>query len=150
MSALVTIEFLQARPGFAGADETTLQGTIDDASALVILECAPYLDDTTDADCPAAIAAVLVSMCRRGTRNPSGNAQETLGDYSYSAGTEGGVPSIYLTARERRIVRRAAGKLGANTTRLDGYLPVQRSELTGVTATGQPDAWDAVTAGTGD
>lgn len=150
MAGLVTIEFLQARPGFAGVDETTLQGTIDDASALVRLECSPLLDDTTSDDCPEAIAAVLVSMCRRGSKNPSGNAQETLGDYSYSAGTDGGVPSIYMTKREVKICRRAAGKLGANTTQLDGYLPVQRSELTGVTATGQPDAWDTVTAGIGD
>jgi len=147
MAALVTIEFLQARPGFAGVDETELQGVIDDASALVVLECSPNLDDTTSDDCPAAIQAVLVSMCRRGSTNPRGASQETLGDYSYTMGSEGGVPTIYLTNRERRIVRKASVTLGANGLKLDGYLPLQRSEFPSAALT---DVWDAVTAGIGD
>lgn len=150
MAALVTLAFVQARPGFAGADEGELQANIDDASALVVLECSPNLDATTSDDCPAAIAAVVVNMVRRATKNPSGNAQETLGDYSYTAGVESGVPTVYLTAREKKIVRKASGTLGANTTAMEGYLPVMRRELAGTVTTGLPDAWDTITAGIGD
>ncbi len=144
MSDLVTVEYLQALPGFGGADEGELAALITQASSLVVLECSPNLDDTTEADCPEAIKVVISSMVRRGTKNPSGNAQETLGDYSYSAGTEGGVATLYLTRREGRIVRRAAGKLGANTTAMEGYLPLQRSELRAVGAVLDP--WDVVNA----
>lgn len=150
MANLVTAEFLLLRPGFAGQTSVTLDPIIEDASALVVLQCAPLLDETTDADCPDAIKTVMVSMCRRGLSNPRGNAQETLGDYSYSAGTDGGVATIYLTKRERQIVRRAAGKLGATEVALDGYLPVQRSELVTTTAGGVgTDPWDLATADVG-
>lgn len=150
MAGLVTVEFLQARPGFAGVDETELQSTIDDASALVVLACSPELDATTSDDCPPAIAAVLVNMVRRATRNPVGAAQETLGDYSYSMGSgDGGVATIYLTRRELKIVRRAAGKLGASTLAMEGYLPVQRSEVEPDGARHE-DAWTVVTAGVDD
>ena len=153
MAGLVTLEFVQARPGFGGADETELQANIDDASALVRLACKPNLDDTTSDDCPEAIAAVIVNMVRRGTSNPRGNQQETLGDYSYSAGSDGGVATIYLTKREVKIVRKASETLGATTLAMEGYLPVQRSEIEGATASNGAivgDTWDLVTAGTDD
>lgn len=146
MSGLVTLEYVQAAPGFAGADAGELQSTIDRASSLVRLEGKPYLDDTTTDDCPEAIQAVLVEMCRRGTINPSGNVQETLGDYSRTMGSDsGGVATIYLTRREARIVRNAAGKLSATTLPLEGYLPQQRSEDS-VQASPFTDPWDAVNA----
>jgi hypothetical protein len=68
-------------------------------------------------------------MIRRGLDNPKGNAQETLGDYSYTAGTQGSVATLYLTRRERRIVRRAAGLLGVGSQAMTSDLPVQPSEL---------------------
>jgi hypothetical protein len=146
VAGLVTLEFVQARPGFSGADADELQACIDDASALCRLEATPLLDDTTDADCPEAVAVVIVQMCRRAVTNPVGNTQETLGDYSRTTGSDsGGVATLYMTARERRIVRAAAGKLSATTLELDGYLPVQPSELLLTSSTGQ-DTWDAVTA----
>lgn len=149
MAALITIETLQSRPGFAGVDETELQGTIDDASALVALACSPNLDETTPETCPPAVTAVLVNMCRRGSSNPRGAQSETLGDYSYAMASDGGVPTIYLTRRELKIVRKATGTLGALPLSLIGYLPTQRSELAAnAVRAGGTDPWDAVTAGT--
>lgn len=149
MAGLVTVDFVTARPGFAGVDETELQATIDDASALVVLACKPNLDTATDADCPPAVAAVLVNMCRRGVGNPRGAQSETLGDYSYAMASEGGVPTIYLTRRELKIVRKATGTLGVLPLSIVGYLPVQRSELVPIGPRGGgTDPWDSVEAGT--
>lgn len=142
--ALVTVEYLQALPGFEGASEATLEALIAQASALVVDFVSPELDDATADDCPEAVQVVVSSMVRRGLGNPRGASQETLGDYSYSMGSDGGVATLYMTRREQRIVRRAVGKLGAGTVPMEGYLPVQRSELT--TTTGTEDVWDAVTA----
>lgn len=149
MTALVTVDFVTARPGFAGVDEGELQAVIDDASALVALACSPNLDGFDDTTCPPAVAAVLVNMVRRGVGNPKGAQSETLGDYSYAMASEGGVPTIYLTRRELKIVRRATGTLGVLPLSIVGYLPVQRSGLVPLTPSGGgTDPWDAVTIGT--
>lgn len=149
MPTLVTIDFVQDRPGFAGVDETELQATIDDASSLIILACSPNLDDATPDTCPAAVKTVLVSMVRRGVGNPRGAQSETLGDYSYAMASEGGVPTIYLTRRELKIVRKATGTLGVLPLSIIGYLPVQRSELAPIGPRGGGvDPWDSVEAGT--
>lgn len=146
---LVTFDYLSVLPGFEGVAEATLDPLIEQASGLVIDFCSPELDETTAADCPSVIATVISSMIRRGLGNPRGAQSETLGDYSYAMASDGGVATLYMTRREQKIVRRAAGRLGAGTLALDGYLPVMRSELTGVT-TRTPDTWDTVTAGTDD
>jgi len=146
---LVTVEYLQALPGFGGQTSETLEPLIEQASGLVIGAVSPELDDADDTTCPSTVATVISSMIRRGLGNPRGAQQETLGDYSYSMGSDGGVATLYMTRREVKLCRRAVGRLGANTTALEGYLPVQRSELTPVVATGGgTDPWDAVTAGT--
>lgn len=146
---LVTVEYLQALPGFGGQTSETLEPLIEQASGLVIDFAAPYLDDADDTTCPSVVATVISQMIRRGLGNPRGAQQETLGDYSYSMGSDGGVATLYMTRREEKKVRHAVGRLGAGTTPLEGYLPVQRSELTPVVATGGgTDPWDAVTAGT--
>lgn len=146
---LVTVEYLLALPGFAGQSETTLDPLIEQASGLVIDAVAPQLDDATSDTCPSAVATVISGMIRRGLSNPRGAQQETLGDYSYSMGSDGGVATLYMTRREVKIVRRAAGKLGAGTLAMEGYLPVQRSELA-PSGMRNPDAWDSVTAGVDD
>ena len=130
MGPLVTVADLLRRPGFAAADSGHLAALIDDASALVRDAARPHLDDVEAPNTPPAVVAVIVAMVRRGLRNPLGHAQETLGDYSYSAGTSGGgVATLYLTRREVRIVRRAVGALGVGSVAMTGDLPLQRSEL---------------------
>lgn len=129
MGPLVTVADLLKRPGFAAADSGHLAALIDDASALVRDAARPHLDDVEAPNTPPAVVAVIVAMVRRGLRNPLGHAQETLGDYSFSAGTGGGVATLYLTRREVRIVRRAVGALGVGSVAMTGDLPLQRSEL---------------------
>jgi hypothetical protein len=129
VAGLITVAELTARPGFEDLDSGQATALIADASALVREAAEPELDDVESPNAPPAIVPVLVSMIRRGLDNPRGNAQETLGDYSYTAGNAGGVATLYLTRRERRIVRRAAGKLGAGSLVMTGDLPVQPSEL---------------------
>lgn len=126
---LITIADLLARPGFSDIDSTEAASLIDDASALVREATTPELDDVEAPDAPKAVVAVMANMIRRGATNPLAAAQETLGDYSRSmGGGDGGVASLYMTRRERRIVRRAAGKLGAGSLDMTGDIPRQLSE----------------------
>jgi hypothetical protein len=129
MAGLITVAELLTRPGFEGLDSGQAGALIEDASALVRLEVQPLLDTVESPDTPPAVVAVLVSMIRRGFTNPTGNAQETLGDYSYMAGTQGGVATIQPTRREQRKLRKAVGRLGAGSLALTSDLPVQPSEL---------------------
>ena len=146
---LVTADYLLALPGFGGQTEETLDPLIEQASGLVILEASPYLDDADDTTCPSAVATVISAMIRRGMKNPVGAQQESLGDYSYALASDGGIATLYMTKREARLVRQAVSKLGATTLALEGYLPVQRSELYPTMPTGGgTDPWDAVTAAT--
>jgi hypothetical protein len=142
---LVTVAYLLALPGFGGQSSVTLEPLIEQASGLVIDHAAPYLDDADATTCPSTVATVISAMIRRGLGNPRGAQSETLGDYTYSMGSDGGVPTLYMTRREERKVRKAVGRLGAGTLAMEGYLPVQRSELTGVSVR-SVDAWDAVAA----
>lgn len=129
MAGLITIDQLLTRPGFDNIDPAQAEALIEDASALVRDAATPELDDVNAPDTPAAVVAVVVNMIRRGWRNPLGHQSETLGDYSYAAGAGGGgVATVYLTRRERRVVRRAAGKLGAGGLAMTGDLPWQPSE----------------------
>lgn len=144
---LVTVDYLLALPGFGGQTSDTLEPLIEQASGLMIDCVSPYLDDADATSRPSAIATIISQMIRRGLSNPRGNAQETLGDYSYSAGTDGGVATLYMTKREERKARKAVGMLSATTLAMEGYLPIQRSEAEPLAAMGGgTDPWDAVTA----
>ncbi|OHV42193.1 hypothetical protein BBK14_11265 [Parafrankia soli] len=125
MAALVSYAELTARPGFDGLDEAEAEALLDDASALVRLEARGLLDDVVSPDTPGAVRVVVIQMARRGWSNPAGYQQESLGDHSYTAGVSGssGVATLYLTAREKKIIRRAVGVLGVGTAQLEGYLP---------------------------
>lgn len=130
MAGLITVAELLARPDFDGLDHSVAQAMIDDASALVRLEAAGRLDDVVSPDAPPAVIPVLASMIRRGVRNPLGNNQETLGDYSRSVGqtSGGGVATLYLTKREKKIVRQAVGLSAVASIDLQTTLPEQRSD----------------------
>jgi hypothetical protein len=128
MAGLITIAELIARPGFDLIDSTEAQALIDDASALVRVEARGELDAVESPDAPAAVVAVMVGMIRRGFSNPMGHQSENLGDYSYAAGTAGGVATLYLTRREAKIVRRAVGLLGAGSLQMTGTMPDQPSD----------------------
>lgn len=121
MAALITFEQLVARPGFDGVDQAQAEALIDDASALVADIAAPTVLDA--ATLPPAIIPVIVSMVRRGLSNPRGLTGEQLGDYGWQAQGAGGT-SIYATKQERRLIRKAAGTLGAANATLDSDMPL--------------------------
>lgn len=104
---LVSIADLDARR-VEYADAAQAQAAIDDASAVARDYVAPVLDAVQAPNAPAAVVAVVVGMVRRVLTNPRGLAQETLGDYSYAVGSNS-VATLLPTARERRLLRRAAG-----------------------------------------
>lgn len=88
-------------------DTAQAQAAIDDASAVVRAWTAPVFDSVETPNAPAAVKAVVANMVRRGLTNPRGLAQESLGDYSFAAGTNA-VATILPTTREKRLLRRAA------------------------------------------
>ena len=104
--ALITTADLDAR-GITYADAAQGAAAIADASAVARSYVYPVLDGVDSPDTPAAIVAIVCNMARRLLTNPVGLAQETLGDYSYQAGTNG-VATLMPTARERRMLRQAA------------------------------------------
>lgn len=123
MARLVSFEEATARPGFENADQTSLNATLDDVSSLARQAADGLLDDVS-APLPESLAAVrtvVIQAARRGYVNPRGLAQEQLGDYGYTSGGSA-VASIYLTEREKRIIRKAAGNPGVGSVELEGYL----------------------------
>lgn len=131
MTSLISIDQLNDRLGqtLAGDAETQAEAFIEDASELVLQIAtgngdAPAWDSPNDL--PGAVVPVIVSMVRRAIENPRGLSGEQLGDYQWQAG-QGGQASIYATRREERIIRRAAGRLGAGTVQLEGYLQAENA-----------------------
>jgi hypothetical protein len=125
MAGLITIDDLVAEgvdvdPGHAAA-------LIKRASSVIRLAARGALDLVDSPDAPDYIESLAVTLVRRGSANPMGHQSETLGDYSYSAGTSF-VATMELTAREKRNVRQAVGVLGAGSLAMTSDLPMQPSE----------------------
>jgi hypothetical protein len=127
MAGLISTDDLDAR-GIAYADTAQAQAAIDDASAVARTCVGTLLDDVETPDTPATVVAIVAGMVRRQITNPRALTQESLGDYSYSSGGDGGVASLFPTKRERQLLRRAVGALGAGSVAMEGYLPVQGTE----------------------
>jgi len=103
---LISVSDLDARQ-VEYVDSTQAQAAIDDASAVARACVEPVLDSVNTPDTPAAVVAVVVGMVRRVLTNPRGLAQETLGDYSFAAGSNS-VATLLPTAREKKLLRKAA------------------------------------------
>lgn len=128
----VGVDYDESSPG---TEEERVSALIDDVSALVNLVAygttfADYWDDydeSGDNPLPDALVPVIVNMVRRAAENPRGLTGEQLGDYQWQA-AQGQTTGIYATRTERRIIRRAAGKLGVGVLHTEGYLPLQNVE----------------------
>lgn len=133
MAALVSYAELTRRPGLEGIAEDQAEALLDDASALVRLEACGKLDDVEPPNTPDAVTVVVISMVRRGSANPMGFQQESLGDHSYTDGQAGvgGVASLYMTNREKKIVRRAVRLPTVGAAQMHGDLPLQPSDYLG-------------------
>lgn len=105
---LITVADLTARR-VETTDSAQAQAAIEDASAVARACVEPTFDDL-DADpgpVPAVVIAVVVGMVRRVLTNPTGLQSESLGDYSFATGGSG-VATLLPTAREKRLLRKAA------------------------------------------
>jgi len=102
---LISIDDLDVRR-ISYADAAQAQAAIDDATAVARSYAEPVLDDLETPDTPAAIVVVVTAMVRRVLTNPNGLNMEVLGDYTYQ--TQNAVATLLPTARERRMLRKAA------------------------------------------
>lgn len=124
LPAFASIDDLEAR-GVDVTDPVRAQAALDDASALIRIEAntswvaagavdfgdlADYLQD--------AIVTVCVSAARRVLENPEGATAMSLGDASLTLANAS--TDVYLTAAERRVIRRASGRGGIGSVRLEG------------------------------
>jgi len=126
LPALVSLEEFAARlGGIAAADEERAQAALDDASALIRSEAGTedWVDDEGALETvPDVVVAVCVAVAGRAFRNPDGLRSEQIGTYSVTYGDA--TTAVYLTAAERRIVRRAAGMMSLGSIELEsGYAP---------------------------
>ena len=124
MFALATVKDVETRLGRKLASEAEtgrVVALLDDASALVRdVAGATWVDEdgTEHPDrVPPTIRYVVLRAVDRAIRNPDGFSAESDGDYSYQRiGVE---PGIYLTPGEERAIRRAMGRTGLWTQRVE-------------------------------
>lgn len=118
---LALVEDLSYRVGrtFTDAELPRVEAVLDDASALVRDEAGrSWIDPITGlvTDVPASIRTVVLRASERVVRNPQGFKSESAGDYSFQRADAD--TSVYLTERERQIIRRAIGRTGLWTQRV--------------------------------
>jgi hypothetical protein len=121
MADLATREEFEVRYGRQLRDPedfNRVEALLADASALVRDVAGDDFDTV-----PAIIVSVVCEVVRRAFDNPAGYQSETLGDYTWRGGaaTNSG---LYLTAEEKRTVRRAAGTLSVSSLTVTNYLPL--------------------------
>jgi hypothetical protein len=114
----------------APADEERVAAFLEDACALVsdivgATVTAAWDEDGSGTAAPGGIVAAVCAAARRAYDNPGGLQGETIGDYSWRAGSAGVGASlgVYFTPAEVRQIRRAAGLSGVGTIELEGMLP---------------------------
>jgi hypothetical protein len=111
LPAFATIDDLDARHpgGITDVDAPRAQAAIDDASALIRAEAGKtwVTDGALDADIPDIITTICCRAALRSVVNPSGVQQETAGPFNVSYANSSS--DVYLTTKERAMVKRAAG-----------------------------------------
>jgi len=148
LPALATLDQLAVR--VTVSDDDRAQAALVDASVEIrsIAGVSFVTDDVLDfTGYPSWAEDALVKVCcsaaARALANPEGLAQqaETIGAYSYSSGFANASPDVYLTANEKRLVRRAAGRTGLGTiTTTTGYDDCD-TQYIAVSPPGEPMPW---------
>jgi hypothetical protein len=121
LPALVSLEDFALRlGGISASDEERAQAVLDDASALIRAEAGEdWVDDEdTLENVPEVIVAVTVAVAIRAFRNPDGVRSESIGTYAVTYADTS--TAVFLTAGERRTVRRAAGRMTMGSIELEG------------------------------
>jgi hypothetical protein len=98
---------------------------VDPNTATLLAELAEGLiADTYGGDlptpAPARLRRIALEVVKRAYNNPNGYVSETLGDYSYNRGGNGGGAQvgIYLTAFERQQIATLSGRSTVRTVRM--------------------------------
>lgn len=125
---LIAVSDVEARLNttFSGTDLTQVQAFITDASALVReVTGEDFHDDDTGTEeaTPAAIVPIMVSMIRRALDNPAGHTQASQQAGPFMMQTQKYGTGIYATKQERRMLRRAVGKLPVASVGMTNDLP---------------------------
>lgn len=134
LPAFATLEHLKAR-GVDVSDAARAQAALNDASALIRSEAGtgwvsgagsaeePYVVDFGDMDpyLQDDLVAVTVAVARRVLENPQGASAMSLGDASLTLANS--TSDVYLTASERRRIRRAGGAGGVSSVQLEVGTP---------------------------
>jgi hypothetical protein len=130
MADLVTLANFQTRYGrvMVGEEITRVGAYITDASALVV-DVADMDTAWSSATLPASVLPIVCEVVRRAFDNPAGLQGETIGPYTWRGNHAEEASSIYLTADEKRTIRRAAGRLAVGTVTLSSDLPCPPVDL---------------------
>lgn len=144
LPAFATLDQLEARTTVA--DETRAQAALDDASVEIrsIAGVTFVTDDQLDfTGYPTWAEDALVKVCCaaavRSLTNPGGEQSETIGTYSHSYANAS--PDVYLTANERRLIRRAAGRTGLGTITTTTEYDDSDTQYLDVVPAGEPMPW---------
>jgi hypothetical protein len=120
-------------------DVTRAEAALDDASALIRAEAGKTwaTDGALDADVPDILVVICIAVARRVIENPNGVSSETLGDATISYENASG--DAYLTAAEKRLVRRAGGISGSmGSVALEIGTPAWSGDTIAVTGSDEP------------
>lgn len=112
------------------ADVVRVDALLSDACALVtdIIDN-DYIDLLgVPEPVPGAILAVVTTAVGRAYDNPMGLSMEVTGGHTWMQTQKG--TGVYFTSAEIRIIRRAAGKLGAGTLTMVGLLSGDTGSVT--------------------
>lgn len=115
LPAFATVgDLIERRPGgVSEGDRARAQAALDDASALIRAEVGADWLDPDDSlrlavNVPGIFLSVACSAARRAFDNPDGLQSEQLAS-GYQAAYANSSSDVYLTAAERRVIRKAAG-----------------------------------------
>lgn len=122
--ALATKDDFEARHG---AGDGRVAALLEDASALIVSELsrssAKWVTDDDPAEVPAIAKAICVEVAYRAWSNPDQLSSERLGEYVASWQSSEGGPTLRLTDKELRTLRRAAGQSSFRAVRMHAHMP---------------------------
>jgi hypothetical protein len=110
--SLASLEEFELRipGGISSGHETRALGALEDASALIRSEASKTWEDE---EVPDVIKTICIAAAKRSFINPDAIRSVSIDNYSTSFGSSS--PDVYLTAAEKRLVRKAGGKTGVWT-----------------------------------
>ncbi len=105
--------------GVSDADSARAQAALDDASALIRAEAGITWvnDDDELTDVPDILVTLTCKAAQRVIVNPDGQSQSQTGPFGGAWANASS--DVYLTKYEKNLVRRAAGRTGLSSVRVE-------------------------------